>query len=464
MKMKRYVIIGGGIAGTTAAEQIRSRDSSSDIVTVSKDSYPFYYRPMLADYLGGSVSKSALLARRTEDYASKRIRLLPDVSAVSMDAKQQKVALSSGDTIEYDVLLISTGRSPAQAEWDPGQIKGIFYLSSLEDADAISSFIPQIKKAIVIGCNLVALEALRGLRARYISCVSLYGEDRFWPQVLDPEAANIIENCLENEHIEIRRGTVINEVLSKDAQVSAALTTEGETIDCDAVIVCSMPVPNIDFLRESGLNIGDGVPVEGELKTSLPNVFAAGDIAKVFEVISGRPSVTPGWLPAWQQGKVAGANMAGEHLTYRGLRSVGTRVFNYDLVALGCTVPVERGYHEMTGEYPHPDLPYLYKKLILRDDIVVGALFVGDASEAGIVDGWIRDRIPKEERQKEVLRQMFDIYVWSATSLGALCPVCKFDIQVGKDAKEDDIVTCPACGIEFRLVRMPNGFFRAERV
>jgi NAD(P)H-nitrite reductase large subunit len=462
--VKRYVIIGGGVAGITAAEQIRSRDEDGDIRIISREPYPFYYRPMLADYFGGIIAKTDLLARRHEDYVSKKIQLVSNASAGSLDIQQQKVILSSGGRLEYDVLLIATGGSPARAPWDSGRAKSIFYLNSLDDAQAITSFIHQTRKAVVVGCNLIALEALRGLRARGIACVALYREDRFWPQVLDPEGAEIIENCLANEHIEIRKGTGINEVLSQDSQVNAALTTEGETIECDAVIACTPLVPNIEFLKEAGLDVGRGLHVDNELRTTLPNVFAAGDVARVFEVSSGSYSVTPGWLSAWGQGKVAGGNMTGEHLTYKGLRSIGARVFNYDLVALGKTVPTENGYNEMTGEYPHPDLPYIYKKLVLRGDLVVGALFVGDASEAGVVDEWIRDRIPREKREREVLRQMFDIHVWSSTHLGANCPVCKFDIQVGKDAREGDIVTCPACGVEFRLVRMPNGFFRAERV
>lgn len=463
--MKRYVIVGGGVAGTTAAEQIHSRDGEAEIVIISREPYPLYYRPMIADYFGGMISKTGLFARRDESYSSKRIQVLSDVSSVSLNEKEQRISLSSGDMIDYDVLLIATGRSPAQAERDTGKTKGIFYLSSLDDAEAISSCIQQVKKAVVVGSNFIALEALRGFRARKIPCISLYEEDRFWPSILDSQAARVIEDCLSNEHIEVRKGTGIRDIISTDGQVHGVATTEGETIDCDALIACTVPMPNIGFLSESSFHITEGIPVDIELRTSIPNVFAAGDVAQVSDVSAGDPHINPGWLPAWQQGRIAGANMAGEHLTYKGLRSVRTRVFDYDLVSLGITVPTTSGYREMTGDYPHPDLPYVYKKLVFQDDMVVGALFVGDASEVGVVDGWIRRRIPTDKREKEILKQIFDIGVWwPATTLGALCPACKFSIQVGKDMQEGERVTCPACGIEFRLVRMANGFFRAEHV
>jgi hypothetical protein len=138
------------------------------------------------------------------------------------------------------------------------------------------------------------------------------------------------------------------------------------------------------------------------------------------------------------------------------------KVFDLDVVCLGLSDARGQGIREESGDFPYAELPYVYKKLVYKDQKVVGALFVGDVGEAGRVERWVRERSAASECDKSVLNQMFNVRSLRTETVGALCPVCKFQIQVEDTYTEGDIVTCPACGIDFRLKRMPNGAFRAE--
>ena len=205
----------------------------------------------------------------------------------------------------------------------------------------------------------------------------------------------------------------------------------------------------------------NGVVVDQNLRTKHENIFAAGDVAAVPAVHTGEVLPQPGWLSAWRQGNMAGLNMAGQEAVYSGFPSLRTKALDLDVVCLGLSDPQGEDVKEESGDYPYDELPYIYKKIVYKDRKVVGAVFIGDASEAGAVEGWIRKGLKADECDKKVLDQMFLPRLQASSALGALCPICKFQMQLGEQVEDGSIETCPACGANFRLDRMPNGAFRA---
>jgi NAD(P)H-nitrite reductase large subunit len=198
--------------------------------------------------------------------------------------------------------------------------------------------------------------------------------------------------------------------------------------------------------------------------TAAPNIFAAGDAAHLAaEQVRGISSEV-GWLRAWRQGRIAGINMAGADATYKDNPSLRTKILDLDVVCLGSSDAQGEGVRIESGDFPFPELPYIYKRLTYVDDRIAGAIFIGDVSEAGVVDEWIGKGLKASQCDRAVLEKIFSTRFQRSGAQGVLCPVCKYQMQLESGAGEGTIVTCPACGIDFRMERLPNGNLHAVAV
>jgi NAD(P)H-nitrite reductase large subunit len=186
--------------------------------------------------------------------------------------------------------------------------------------------------------------------------------------------------------------------------------------------------------------------------TNFDNIYAAGDVAQLpADLDSEIPEINVRWLKAWKQGQVAGSNMTGNDAEYDDVASISaTQICGIDIVSIGVSNPLNEDYEIKRGDYPHPEID-VYKKLILKDDRVVGALFVGNAQEAKEITKVIKNGTSYSEIDKKLLKQMFDLDSRFSTFRGFLCPVCKLELPIPPDAKVGDKITCPACGIELKV-------------
>ena len=459
--MKRHVILGGGVAGRRAAEIIRTRSEEAEILIVEEQKDPFYYRPLLGELLAGRFDEKQILTRQKERLSRLGVRVLAGTRVASLDAKAREVVLGSGERLPFDKLLIASGRRTEGVPGDKGKGRGVVCLDTLADALRMASLLGSVHKAVIYGASLQAASAVRGLRARGIDCVLLVPQERFWQGVLDPVASGILEDRLGQEGVTLIKGAAVRDVLWEEEALKGVVTSKGERLAAELLVVAGPQAPRLEYLEESDLLGKQGVRVDESLRTSHENIFSAGDVAALPGAAPGEEVAQPGWLSAWRQGNVAGLNMLGGAAVYRGSPSLRAKVLDVDVVCLGISDARGDDIREESGDYPYEELPYIYKKIVYKDQKVAGAVFMGDASEAGVVEGWIRRGLKKEECDKKVLDQMFQPRVQSFSALGALCPICKFQIQVEEHHEEGSVVTCPACGADFRLQRMPNGAFRA---
>ncbi len=459
--MERFVILGGGTAGRRAAEMIRKKNADVEISVIEEEKEPFYYRPLLGGFLSRKLKEAWILSKEKEKLSGLGIRFLLGVRAASLDVDNQEIVCEDGEKIPYDKLLIASGRKAARIPGDT-DTEGIAYLNNLTDARKIEPRLDEVQKAVVVGSSIPALDALRGLRGRGIECTYLIPEDRFWPAVFDTVASEIIEDQLEGQKIILQKGCEVQEVIAEGGGIKEVLTTKGDKIPADLLVVAAPLVPELDFLKDTDLEVDKGILVDASLRTKRENVFAAGDVAQV-PMTGGQGAVLqPGWLNAWRQGNVAGLNMAGMTATCAGVPSLRIKIFDLDVVCLGLSSASGEGIKEESGDYPYEELPYIYKNLVYQNKKIAGAIFIGDVSEAGKVEHWIRKGYRAAECDQKVMDQMFRPRITALKALGALCPVCKFQMQVEEDHDEGSVIACPACGFEFRLKRMPNGVFRAE--
>jgi NAD(P)H-nitrite reductase large subunit len=459
--MERHVILGGGVAGRRAAEIIRKRAAETEIVIVEEQEEAFYYRPMLGELLAGRLRPEQILTKEKDRLSQLGVRVLTGTRLTSLDAKAEEVALSSGERLPFDKLLIASGSKTTRVAGDNGKGRGVVYLDTLPETLHTASLLGSVRKAAIYGASIQAISAVRGLRARGVDCILLLPEERFWPGVLDAVASEILEDRLQQEGVALIRQTEIRDLVWEDTGLTAIVPSKGEKITADLLVVAGPQAPRLDGLEDSGLVGEKGVRVDETLRTSHENVFAAGDVAALPGSHTGEAVPQPGWLSAWRQGNVAGLNMLGQGAVYRGFPSLRTKALDVDVVCLGLSDVRGDDIREESGDYPYEELPYIYKKIVYKDQKVAGAVFMGDVSEAGAVEGWIRRGVKVDECDKKVLNQMFQPRVQSFSALGALCPICKFQIQIEEQVEEGSVVTCPACGADFSLQRMPNGAFRA---
>jgi NAD(P)H-nitrite reductase large subunit len=459
--MSKYVILGAGVAGRRAAEVIRKRSEQSEVVIVDEQEEAFYYRPMLGELLAGKFGPGQILTRDRQRLSRLGVRILAGTQAASVDPKARRVVLKGGERLPFDKALIASGMRTERIPADRGKVRGVVYLDTLPDALHMASLLGYARKAVVYGASLQAISAVRGLRGRGIACSVVLPQERFWQGILDPTASGILEDRLQQEGVALIRKMEIEDLVREHGELKAVVLGSGEKLPADLLVVAAPQKPRLDFMEDPGL-VGRGeLSVDRSLQTSRENLFAAGDVAALPAVHTGAVLAQPGWVSAWRQGNVAGLNMVGQGAVYDGFPCLRAKVLDLDVVCLGLSDTKGDDIREESGGYPYEELPYIYKKIVYRDRRVVGAVLVGDVTEAGAVEGWIRRRLTQDQCDRKVLDQMFLPRLQPSSARAALCPVCKFRMQVEEHYEEGTILACPVCGAEFSLKRLPNGAFRA---
>ncbi|HEX9920334.1 MAG TPA: FAD-dependent oxidoreductase, partial [Candidatus Methylomirabilis sp.] len=239
--MTNYVIVGNGVAGLRAAEVIRRNDGNAKITILSEEPYSFYYRPQLADYIGGLVKEVSLWARGKDFYAEQKINTILGKRAEAVVPKQQQVILEDGKKVDYDRLLLAPGCRFQLPPWVGSQSSGIFTLRTLDDAKEISRTAAKSQKALVVGEGLFGLEIARGLRERGLKVSYLLRGERFWPEMLDEVASGLVISHLKSKGIEILPGEEVKEVWASDGKVQGVMTSK------DRLILGQMVGVGMDF-------------------------------------------------------------------------------------------------------------------------------------------------------------------------------------------------------------------------
>ncbi len=451
--MAEHVIIGNGVAGVKAAETIRKQDADCKITLVGDENYAFYYRPQLPQFVSGKIGEGRLWGKKKDFFENNNIllRLGKTVTAITPD--KNEIVLTDDSKINYDTLLIATGGS-IKSKGYPGceSGEGIVQLKTIDDAKNIKERVKNAKSAVVIGEDFLTLSLVEALISSGLDVTYLVPGDRLWPEIMDKDASEILSLRLKEKGIKTKYETDIKEVYVKNGSIHGIITTNEELIDCQILGIVDKLQPNIDFLNGNGVDIDNGVLVNNNMRTNVDNIYAAGDVAQLSaDPDPGIPEINVRWLKAWRQGQVAGANMVGNDTVYDDVVSISsTQICGIDIVSIGASNPLNGDFKIMRGEYPHPEID-VYKKLVLKNDIVVGALFVGNVLEANEITKVIKSKKNVSDIDKTLLKQMFDLNYRFSHFRGFLCPVCKLELPIPPDAKVGDKITCPACGIELKI-------------
>lgn len=313
--MTHYLIVGSSIAGQAAAEAIRASDAHSLITLVSEEAHQFYSRPGLAYVLRGDIPEKQLLARTAQDarqlkaqrVTARAERLLPD---------RQQLVLANGQTLSYDRLLLATGSRAVPPDFPGHDLAGVVKLDNLDDLRHILKTANRKHTAVVVGGGITALELVEGLRARGLKVHYFLRGERYWSNVLDEAESHLIEDRLREEGVIIHSHTQIKQALGRRGKLIGVETPAGERLDCEVVAVAIGVRPRLELAQASGLKVDRGIVVDEYLRTSAPQVFAAGDAAQVIDSRTGRSMLDTLWSTARAQGQIAGQNMAGGRLIF----------------------------------------------------------------------------------------------------------------------------------------------------
>lgn len=420
----RYVIAGAGAAGVSAAETIRQVDPSGEILIFTDEPFGFYSRPGLAYYLTGEIPESQLHPFPGSYFQNLNIQIW-QASVDGLLPDHHLIKLSNGSQIRYDRLLIATGSTAIQPDLPGIDLDGVVKLDNLSDARQILKHLRKVKSAVVVGGGITALEIVEGLQSHRIKTHFLLRKNRYWSSVLDETESKIVLTRLQHEGVNLHFNAEIAAILGKNGKVRAIVTKDNREIPCQMVAIAIGVRPNIGIARQAGLKVDRGILVDQFLQTSAADIFAAGDVAQIYDPTSGKALLDILWGPARNEGRIAGMNMAGKLVRYTKSSSMNvTRLAGLTTTIIGNVnlggaededlVTISRGDSEIWREIPdaiiaQEDFDVNRIRLVVGEKTLLGAIVMGNQTLSPPIQKLIEDQVDITSIKTELLQKNADI-------------------------------------------------------
>lgn len=402
-----YVIIGNGGAGTRAVQAVRKLDPDGKITLIDGEKHRCYYRMMLPDYISGWKQRESVFMVDEGFYGENRVDFRPGTTVEGVDTTAKTVKLEGGGEVAYDRLLIAAGARPRPFRCKGSGLTGEVALRTLDQADAIIALAKTAKRAVALGGGLLGVELARAFNELGLETSYLIREDRFWPQMLDLTGSAMIERRLEEKGIDLRKGEGIAELEGEGGRLKAVKTTSGAVIPADIMGAAIGVVLNVEFLQGSGIETQAGVLVDGHMRTSAADVYAAGDVAQAYDPVHGEHRIVTSMANALRTGQVAGSNMAGGDEEIRGtIASNLITIYGIPVAGMGMNQAEGEGYEVLAGDRSGGAV---YKRYVLKEGAMVGATLIGDTRDARVLEQLITARADLSGLRDRLLEEGFDL-------------------------------------------------------
>ncbi len=397
-----YVMVGNSTAAIAAIESLRRHDAEGTTAVISGEPYPAYCTPLISYLLAGKVTEKQINYRPADFYA--RLRVAPRLghAVVQLRPVEKEVMLDDGSFVAYGRLLLACGGTPVVPNLPGTHLRGVFTFTRYADACKIRGYLneAQVREATVIGGGMIGVKAAEALADLGLRATIVELQDRILAQALDEQGSAMARRALEKAGIRVLTSRGASALEGQEGRVKAVRLDTGALLPAQMVIIAIGVVPNAGLASAAGIAVNRGVLVDDHMRTSDPDIFAAGDVAEGYDALLGETRPVAIWPSAYLQGQVAGANMAGAEVAYDGSVAMNSiQICGLPTISVGLTAPAAA---EEVLEYQSPD-GQNYRRIFLRDGRIIGAIFVGEIDRAGIITGLIRDRINVSEFKEKLI-------------------------------------------------------------
>ncbi len=407
--MTRHLIVGGGTAGINAIRTIREEEREPSEITLVSVERP-YSRMVLPYYLDKSIAESHVFTATAANLAKWNVTTRIGRRAAALDTGANACALDDGTRIEYDDCLIATGSSAVRAPVPGADGRGVHSFWTLDEARGVIEQTAPGSRVVMIGAGFISFTILNSILALGARLTIVEIAPRILPRMIDSTGGEIVEAWLRKHGVAVRTGATVAKI--EDARSGKRLRFKsGSDILCDVVIMATGIKTNLEWLRSSGVHVNRGIVVDARLRSNVPNVYAAGDVAEGRDLVSGEPVVHAIEPTAQEHGRVAGANMAGRDVAYKGSLLMNiVEVCHLDVASFGAWDDPKA--EAFTGL--RPDRP-AYRKLLWTGERLTGAMILGRSSDVwttndlGMLKGLVQSGVSLGRWKHHLREHPFDI-------------------------------------------------------
>jgi NAD(P)H-nitrite reductase large subunit len=375
---KRYVIVGNGVAGTTAAETLRKLDPHCSIHLITNEPYPLYNRVSLPRFLQGVIGEQKVMIRDFSWHEQRNIQLLTETMATHIDTDERVVVTDTLQYLPYDALLIATGgwANPLRV---PGasDVKHIYNFVTLDDTKTIIEKMLASRTALAYGGSFISYELCDGFAMRKLDTTWLMRGPYWLRNALDPEGGEVVDNIAKKFGVDVIHGDEIECVVPKNGVPSYVKTKQGREIQTDMIGIGLGITLNTRILEGTPVEVRNGVVVNECLETNVPGVYAAGDVAEFYDPTIQTHHTMGTWDNAMGHGRIAGTNMVGGHVPYVDVPTYTSPLFDVNIAVVGTAESNNPELEKISLRAPGEKGNENYRKLFFRENKLVGVLMIG---------------------------------------------------------------------------------------
>ena len=414
--MAKYVIVGASASGVGAVEAIRAVDPTGTITVVTEEACAYYSRPMISDLVSGKADLQKMKCKNDDFFAKYGTEVRINKKVTALNISEKTLTLEDGEKVSYDKLLLATGGKPFVPKMEGQEKDGVFTFTTLSDAQRLAAKIDSInpRSAVVIGAGLIGISVTEALVKRGLKVTVVELQEKILSLLLDPKASDIVEAVIRKAGVNFATGQSVQKILGRpenEAAVGGVLLTKGEAVPCDLVVVAIGVIPRTELVAGTLVKTNRGIVVDNTLQTSVPDVYASGDVAEAFDFILNMNRLLPLWPLAVEEGRVAGSNMAGKKATYGGGTNMSSlKYFGIPIVSIGNSNPkADDTTVEVMVKLDEEN--NVYKKLVLKDNIIVGMTMVNCIERAGVLFNLMKKQINVKKFKQNLLSDDFSLAV-----------------------------------------------------